>query len=224
MRSLPHAASQCHRRSRHRKRLRTLLMAIAALVIAAVGVLLLGGVRAVASEERHPSGDPVRGLTVALAAEDPTWRLGETKTFDATLTNVGATPFLVDLFGELNALYEGKHRGSAIASCWTLSWEPALVVTGPQRGRYTLEPSQLLRLSPGASQAVRLSLTLSEAPPGTYRVRVAYVPRAASPSFSFPDHWETQHGIVGPMWLGMAFSNPLTLTVTKSVDFPLHAP
>ena len=78
----------------------------------------------------------------------------------------------------------------------------------------TLEASQFMRLQPRQSYTKRLAVALTGVAPGTYRVRLAYAPRAAGPSFSFPEYWQDQHHLVGSMWLGMAFSNEVSVTVT----------
>ncbi len=160
-------------------------------------------------------GEPTRGLQVSAQPAQTTWVLGKPITLEATLTNVGETPVLVDLFGDLHELYEGKRRDSYVTSCWALVWEPMAAPAVARRPRYTLEPAQFQRLAPGESSTKTLSLTLAGVSPGTYEVRVAYVPRMSSPSFSLPDHWETQHGFHDPMWRGMAFSNPVQIIIVE---------
>ncbi len=159
--------------------------------------------------------EPVQGLMVTLAAADSTWPLGTAMRFEATLKNVGRTPILVDLFGDLDEIYQGKRSGY-LPSCFALSWGRMLGPAGPKRGRYTLARDQFVRLAPGESTVKRLGLTLSRVPPGTYRVRLAYTPRAASPSFSVPERWMNQQEFHEPMWIGMAFSNELTVHVVAS--------
>lgn len=166
-----------------------------------------------ASTPSSAMGQPVGGLVVTLASSAARWRVGTAMTFEATLRNVGSRPFRIDLFGDLQALYEGKHRGSYVSSCWALAWEPRALARGPRRGRYTLEVNQFRLLTPGESYRHPLSLTLSAIAPATYRIRLAYVPRAATPTFSFPDDWERQHRLTDPMWIGMAWSNPVTIEV-----------
>jgi hypothetical protein len=191
----------------------------AAFVSAALTLVLLvglAGARAGAVE----SGEPVSGLSVTLTAAGTAWPVGTAMVFEATLTNVGDRVFLLDLFGDLDALYEGKRRSDVVTSCWTLAWRGTAGPVGPRRGRYTLDQSQFVRLAPGQSHTKRLSLQLGEFPPGTYRVRLAYVPRAATSSFSFPDRWQEQHRLRDPMWTGMAFSNELTIDVVTDPPSP----
>ena len=161
------------------------------------------------------AGQPVNGLQVRAQATDAAWPLGSALAVEVTLTNVSDQPVLVDLFGDLNALYEGKHPSSILPSCWALIWNPPAMPDIPHRGRYTLDASQFHRLAPGESVTTRLTLALSGVAAGTYHVKVAYAPRMASPSFSLPDHWETQHRFTDRMWVGMAFSNPLTVHVVN---------
>jgi len=177
-------------------------------------LLLAPGAPAQAAEP----GGPVDGLTVALAPAGMVWRAGEAMAFEATLRNVGERVFLVDLFGDLDELYQGKRRDQFVTSCWALAWQGGPVaVAGPRRGRYTLTREQFARLAPGESRTVRLSRTLPhDTPTGTYRLRLAYVPRAATASFSFPDRWQEQHELREPMWLGMAFSNEVTVEVVAA--------
>lgn len=187
---------------------------VAAGLVVVVGMGL--SARAGAEKASLPSstaGQPVDGLVVTLASSGTRWRVGTAMTFEATLQNVGRRPFLIDLFGDLQELYDGKHRGSPVTSCWALAWDPRAVVRGPTRGRYTLEIDQFRLLKPGESHHHPLSLTLSAIAPATYRIRLAYVPRAATSTFSFPDHWETQQHLTDPMWIGMAWSNPVTIEV-----------
>ena len=182
---------------------------------AALTVLLLAaGAPARAAEP----GEEADGLTVALAPADAVWPAGTAMAFDATLRNVSDRAFLVDLFGDLDELYQGKRRGHVVTSCWALAWQGGPVApAGPRRGRYTLTREQFLRLSPGESHTTRLSRALpADTPPGTYRLRLAYVPRAATASFSFPDRWQEQHELREPMWLGMAFSNEVTVEVVAA--------
>ncbi len=181
-------------------------------VLLAAAVLLLPAHRA---DPAPAGGVPVLGLTVALHTDDPVWVSGTVKRFEATLTNVGAAPFFVDVFGDLNEVHEGKRPSTAVLSCWALVWDGVASPPGPRRGRYTLSKEQFIGLAPGASHIHALSLALSGLAPGTYQVRLAYVPRAAGAAFSFPDRWQEQQDLQGPMWLGMAFSNPVTVTVTE---------
>lgn len=168
-----------------------------------------------ASAKRPALGEAVEGLRVSLEPTAVTSPIGAAVELEATLTNVGPTPFLADVFGNLDELYQGKHRFSSVPSCWTLSWSGPFGSRGPMRGRYTLSRDQFHRLAPGESYTKRLSATLADVPPGVYRARLAYVPRAASPSFSFPNRWEEQQDLHDPMWLGMAFSNEITLTIVQ---------
>jgi len=158
-------------------------------------------------------GEPVSGLSVTLTAAGTAWADGTGMAFEATLTNVGDAPFLIDLFGDLDERYEGKRASDVVTSCWALAWRGTAGPPGPRRGRYTLERNQFVRLAPGESYTKRLSRHLADVPPGAYRVRLAYVPRAATSSFSFPDRWQEQHDLREPMWIGMAFSNELTMDV-----------
>ncbi len=167
-----------------------------------------------AAELTPRAGEPVRGLQISVRTEEAVWRLGETKTFDVTLTNVGETTYLVDLFGDLHEVYQGKRRRGYVPSCWAFTWQPQAVVETVQRGPYTLFADQFRRLAPGESMTQQLALTLAGVAPGTYQIKLAYVPRAAGAVFSFPDHWETQQGFKDPMWIGMALSNPLTVEVS----------
>lgn len=177
-------------------------------------LLLAAGTSAWAAEP----GEPVDGLTVTLVPAGAVWRAGEAMAFEATLRNVGERVFLVDLFGDLDELYRGKRRDHVVTSCWALAWQGGPVApSGPRRGRYTLAREQFARLAPGESRTARLSRTLpADTPPGTYRLRLAYVPRAATASFSFPDRWQEQHELREPMWLGMAFSNEVTVEVVAA--------
>lgn len=187
----------------------------AALRAAALAALLAA---AGASARAAEPGEPVDGLTVTLAPAEARWPAGTAMAFEATLRNVGDRVFLVDLFGDLDELYQGKRRDHVVTSCWALAWQGGLFVpSGPRRGRYTLAREQFVRLAPGESHVQRLSRTLPpDTPPGTYRLRLAYVPRAATASFSFPDRWQEQHKLREPMWLGMAFSNEVTMAVVAA--------
>ena len=178
-------------------------------VITMAWLAVVGGSRAGTVEP----GESVSGLSVTLTAAGTAWAVGTAMAFEATLTNVGAAPFLIDLFGDLDGLYEGKRRSDVVTSCWALAWRGMAGPPGPRRGRATLDRDQFVRLAPGQSHPTRLALTLAGIPPGTYRIRLAYVPRAATSSFSFPDRWQEQHELREPMWLGMAFSNELTMDV-----------
>ena len=188
------------------------------------GALMLAALGAIALLAAVPSGqvlapdpgEPVSGLAVTLAAAGTTWPVGTVMAFEATLHNVSDRAFLIDLFGDLDELYAGKHGTDYVTSCWALAWQGAGGPPGPRRGRYTLDRSQFVRLAPGQSYTKRLSLQLAEMPPGTYRIRLAYVPRAASSSFSFPDRWQEQHELHDPMWIDMAFSNELTVDVVAA--------
>jgi hypothetical protein len=164
----------------------------------------------------HPAGvqaspEAAEAIAVTIATDDPQWVVGTAKRFTVTLRNVSAQPWIVDRFGGLNELYEGKRASTWLPSCWVLARLDGTALASVRRGRYTLEPGQFTRLEPGESVEQSLSLTLPDGTPGAIDVRLAYMPRAASPSFSFPDHWEIQHGLQGAVWLGMAYSNPLTL-------------
>lgn len=180
-----------------------------------VGLLTMALLAAVAEARALPAepGEPVSGLSVSLVASGTAWAVGTVMAFEATLTNVGDAPFLVDLFGDLDERYEGKRTSDVVTSCWALAWRGTAGPAGPRRGRATLSRDQFVRLAPGESYTKRLSLRLADVPPGTYRVRLAYVPRAATSSFSFPDRWQEQHELREPMWIGMAFSNELTMDV-----------
>ena len=181
-------------------------------------LMLVGSVRSSGAEPlKQPAAasEPVKGLAVTWTSNATTWPIGTAMTFEATLTNTGRTPFLVDLFGDLHELYEGKHPGSYVSSCWALAWEPSALPRGPVRGRYTLDRSQFRLLKPGESHTTPLSFRLSGIPPATYRLRLAYVPRAATSAFSFPNHWQTQQHLIDPMWIGMVLSNPLTIEVVE---------
>ena len=181
--------------------------------LALCGAVLLGWS---AAELTPQAGESVRGLQVSVRTAETVWRLGESNTFDVTLTNVGETTYLVDLFGDLHEVYQGKRRRGYVPSCWAFTWQPQAVVETIQRGPYTLFADQFRRLAPGESVTKRLTLTLSGVAPGTYQVKLTYVPRGAGAVFSFPDHWETQQGFKDPMWIGMALSNPLTVEVAAS--------
>ena len=157
-------------------------------------------------------GEPVNGLQVMVIDARTTWAVGAVMDFDATLKNVGDHPFLVDVFGDLDEVYQGKHTSEYVTSCWALSWEQALGV-GVMKGRILLDPTQFVYLQPGESYTKRLSLRLSAFPLGKYRVRIAYVPRSASPSFGFPKGWREERLPPVPIWIGMAFSNGLAVEV-----------
>ena len=188
-----------------RERAARVAAALAALALCAAG----------APVRAAEPGEPVDGLTVALAAAERVWPAGTAMAFEATLRNVSERVFLIDLFGDLDELYQGKRREAYVTSCWALVWEGGPVaVEGPRRGRYTLAREQFARLLPGESHTARLTRTLpADTPPGTYRLRLAYIPRAAASSFSFPDRWQEQHELRDPMWLGMAWSNEVTVEV-----------
>ena len=188
------------------------------LLVAWVGVLHPTETPTVIAGE-PASAESTQGLLVTLVAPSATWHVGTVTTFDATLKNVSQAAFWVDLFGDVNEIYQGKRGNGYMPSCWALSWEDGLNLPGPTRGRYTLQPDQFLRLSPGESTTKHLSVHLSQIPPGTHRIRLAYVPRAASPSFSFPDRWQQQHGLRDPVWVGMAFSDELTVHVVVASAF-----
>ncbi len=180
-----------------------------------LGLALSLAAAGTASTKGLAFGEAVEGLRLSLEPTAVTSPTGTVMEFEATLTNAGQTPFLADVFGDLNELYQGKRRFSYVPSCWTLSWIGPFSSRGPVRGRYTLNRDQFHRLAPGESYTKRLSATLADVPPGVYRVRLAYVPRAASPSFSFPNRWEEQQDLHDPMWLGMAFSNEVLLTILQ---------
>ena len=168
-----------------------------------------------ALESESESSEPVKGLAVTLATPKERWVINDLIEFDATLKNVSEKSFLIDTFGELNGLYLGKHASQYIPSCWVLAWEGKSGPTGLRGKKTTLEPNQFILIMPGAMFTKHLSLKLTDVAPGKYRVRLAYAPRAAGPSFSFPNKWEEQHQIHDPMWIGMAYSNPITIEVTK---------
>lgn len=160
------------------------------------------------------SAEPVNGLSVVMKPAASTWKLDEAMAFAVTLQNVSDKPFLIDTFGDLGEVYEGKHKSTPVLSCWALYWGgKTLGPAGPRRGKYTLHESQFVRLAPGESYTRQLSFTLSGFPPGTYPVQLAYVPRTATASFSLPNHWQDQKNLKDPMWMGMAFSNAVTMTV-----------
>ena len=154
-----------------------------------------------------------RDLQVTLSASNTTWVQGTTADINATLTNTGQVPLMVDTFGELNGVYEGKKPTTIIVSCWTLSWGPGAVSAAGKGGRAPLDVSQFIRLAPGQSYITRLFLKVTEMSPGTHHLKLAYAPRVASPSFSFPEHWLRQHGITEPIWVGMIISQPVTVDV-----------
>jgi hypothetical protein len=156
------------------------------------------------------------GLELALSVAQTSWTVGETVALDATLTNVGTQPMRFDLFGELDAIYEGKRRATYVVSCWALVWTSLESLPGPRRGRYTLAADQFVRLAPGESHRQRLSRTVPAVPPGRYRIKLAYVPRMAGASFSLPDRWEEQQGFTDPLWLGMAYSNEVTIAIVPA--------
>lgn len=159
------------------------------------------------------NAESVQGLQVTLVIPHSHWSTGGIVEVDAALRNVSDRPFLVDTFGDLDGLYRRKCWSGYLSSCWVLAWENQPSPPGPIGDPMTLEPSQFVLLKPGESYTKHLSLKLSKVKPGTYRIRLAYAPRAASPSFSFPTKWEEQHTLNGPMWLGMAFSNELRVEV-----------
>lgn len=162
------------------------------------------------------SAESVRGLSVTLTAPRTSWTLGGVVELDATLTNVGDRPFLIDTFGELDGLYQGKRASNVIPSCWALTWENQPAPPGPTGRPMTLDRGQFVLLKPGETHTKHLSIALAGVAPGRYRIRLAYVPRAAGPSFSFPNRWEEQQKLFEPMWLGMAYSDPLTVDVVGS--------
>lgn len=159
------------------------------------------------------SSEPVNGLAFTMQPATSTWRLGESMAFEVTLKNVSDKPFLVDTFGDLGEVYEGKHKSTYILSCWAIYWGKTLGPAGPRRGKYTLHESQFVRLAPGEAYTRRLSFRLADFPSGTYPVQLAYVPRTATASFSLPNHWQEQKHLKDPMWMGMAFSNAVIMTV-----------
>ena len=178
-------------------------------------VLTASGTRPLQAAERtQPDfGEPVHGLVVAASLSGAQFREGETLRLEATLKNLSDWPLVLDMFGELDALYAGKRPSIIIPSCWALSWEPALTLPTPRRGKMPLEPQQFIRVPPGGSYTVTLERELMGLPPGSYQVRLAYAPRAAGPSFHFPIDWTKQ---LPPdrLWAdGMIFSNELTLDV-----------
>jgi hypothetical protein len=164
----------------------------------------------------EPAGEPVRGLALRAQVSATRWPLGAEVMFEATLTNVGREPLVVDLFGDVHELYQGKRGRGILPSCWALVFQPPAVAGSPRRGPYTLAPEQFQKLGPGESVTQRLRLVLSGVPPGPYEVKLAYVPRAAGGLFSFPDQWEAQQDFTDPMWIGMALSNPLTVEVVPA--------
>ncbi len=160
------------------------------------------------------SSEPVNGLQISLKAAASTWKLGQPMVFTVTMKNVSGKPFLLDTFGDLGEVYEGKHKSTYVLSCWALYWGgKTLGPAGPRRGKFKLHKSQFVRLSPGESYTRQLSFTLEHFPPGAYPVQLAYVPRTATASFTLPNHWQDQQDLKEPMWVGMVFSNPVTLTV-----------
>jgi Raf kinase inhibitor-like YbhB/YbcL family protein len=162
------------------------------------------------------SGTTTDRLEVRAVPTATQWVLGTAIAIDATLTNTGSAPYLVDLFGDLQELYEGKRRGTFVASCWALAWTPSLSPPGVPRARYTLAREQFHRLSPGESVMRHLTLQLDGVPTGRYQVKVAYVPRTATAAFSLPDRWESEQGFTDPMWIGMAFSDPIIVDVVET--------
>lgn len=175
---------------------------------------VLGLALLLAPAARRLEGAPASGageIVLTLAVDEPAWVIGAPKRFVATLRNQGAAPWRLDRFGELNALYEGKRATTLVPSCWILARADGTALTMVRKGRYVLERDQFVLLPPGGALTQELTLAAPDAPPGRLEVRLAYMPRAASPAFSVPDNWEAQQGLQGPMWLGMAYSNTLTV-------------
>lgn len=155
-------------------------------------------------------------LRVGLAVKQTRWMADSPVELEASATNLSAAAFRIDAFGELNALYQGKHRGAFIASCWTLAWEPAVEAEGPQPGKAPLSAEQFILLNPGQTFTKPLTWAIRGVAPGHYRVRLAYAPRVASPSFNFPEHWLRQQGIAEPVWSGLVFSEPVDIEVVSN--------
>ena len=156
-----------------------------------------------------------RDLRLTAATPNSTWTLGTTVTLEATLSNAGSSPLMVDTLGDLNEVYEGKKKTTILLSCWALSWQPSIAMEGSHRGKAPLEVGQFIRLEPGQTYQKRLSLALTNVAPGRYRVKLAYAPRVASSSFTFPEHWLRQHRITDPIWTGMVFSEPMDVEVVR---------
>ena len=155
-------------------------------------------------------------LRVALSVKQARWVMGSAVSLEAVVTNLDSAPLRIDAFGELNALYQGKHKGSFIASCWSLAWEPEAAPAGPQPGKAPLSADQLILLDAGEAFTKPLSWAVKDIAPGRYRVRLAYSPRVASPSFNFPENWLRQQAIAEPIWTGMIFSEPVDVEVVAN--------
>lgn len=152
-------------------------------------------------------------LRVQLVARKAQWAMGAAVEVDAVVTNLDEAPLRIDVFGGLNEVYQGKRKNSYIVSCWNLAWDPQARPASAQRGKAPLHVDQLVRLGPGESYTLPLSWEVKDVPPGRYRVRLAYTPRVASPSFNFPEHWLRQQGVKEPIWMGMIFSEPVEIEV-----------
>jgi len=185
--------------------------------LAAALIVLIGVAPGLADEDVAPATEELR---VTLATSQTTWAVGEPMRFEATLTNQGNRTKWFDLFGDLDEIYEGKRRSAVVVSCWSLVWRGVEGLPGPRRGRYTLATEQFVRLAPGASYAKRLVRTAPELAPGRYLITLAYVPRMAGSSFSLPDRWEEQQGFADPMWIGMAYSNEVTVQIVGRSQAP----
>lgn len=175
-------------------------------------VLLLVAPHPVCASELHVD---VAGKDLLVSVARPTtpWVLGETVDLQATLTNTGQTPFRVDTFGELQAVYQGKRKAITILSCWTLIWEPPVAFPGPHRGKTEPAKEHFVLLAPQERHTRSLSVPLSGIAPGRYQVKLAYAPRVATPSFSFPEHWLDQQKIAEPIWTGMIVSEAFEVVV-----------
>ena len=172
---------------------------------------MLGGASAGAGELLMDTDG--RHLSVSLRVPQTAWVPGQMAEVEAVLTNTGAAPFLVDTFGDLNAVYEGKKRDVILVSCWTLSWGPEAIDSGGIRERAPLDAGQFVRLAPGQSYTKRFTFPAPDLPPGPREVRLTYTPRVASPSFSFPEYWLDQQHIREPIWTGLIVSDPVGVRI-----------
>ena len=130
-------------------------------------------------------------------------------TLEATLTNTGTVPLLIDLFGELNELYTWKRKATYITSCWMLSWEGGRSSPGRHMGRAPLLKEQFMVLEPGRTYTKRLTVAPDTVATGGHRFRIAYTPRSSCSTFSVPSNWLEEQSLptTAPLWNRMIFSN-----------------